>query len=57
MTPSTTTLAKLFNPIMPKMSMPLASVAAMVRFGTPVYAAMYPDVTRPTRLAIFMITS
>lgn len=50
-------LPRLLNPIKPKLSTPHAIVATMVRFGTPVKAAMKPDVTRPTELEAFKITS
>jgi hypothetical protein len=42
---------------MPKMTMPHEIVAAMVRFMTPVNAAMYPDVIRPTKFDEFKMTS
>jgi hypothetical protein len=50
-------LARLLNPIKPKLRIPHESVDTMAKFGTPVKAAMNPDVTRPTELEAFKITS
>jgi hypothetical protein len=51
------TLARLLNPIMPKVTRPLEIVATIIKFGTPVNAAMNPDVTRATQLDTFKITN
>ena len=39
------------------MTRALEVVAIMVKFGTPVQAAIYPDVIRPTKFDAFKITS
>jgi hypothetical protein len=51
------TLARLLKPIMPKMTRPPEIDAAIIKFGTPVDAAMNPDMTLATQLDTFKITS
>jgi hypothetical protein len=55
--PRITTLVRLLNPMVPKIINPHEIAEITVKFGTPIYAAMYPDVKRPTQLDAFKITS
>jgi hypothetical protein len=51
------TLVKLLNPMVPKIIDPHEIAEITVKFGTPINAAVYPEVTRPIQLDAFKITS
>lgn len=55
---ATTTIPEIsLRPIMDMMTMPHATVDAIVKFNNPVYAAIIPAVQRPMTQAAFKIAS